>query len=358
MRCPLWANRPDLGWRNRLEPIDVKLLNEDFPGVALTDTEVLARGRDVIRLECEALAQLSTALDDRFVAACNAIFRTRRQLVVTGVGKSGHIARKLAATFAATGTPAAFINPSEAAHGDLGMLAKGDTLLVFSNSGSTPELRPILGYARKLGIKIIGVASHARSPLLEFADIAICMPGVPEACSANIAPTTSTTLKMAIGDALAMAVMDMRGVTRDRLRDLHPGGKIGLRLTPISEIMHGADLLPLVEASAGMSDVISTITNGRFGVAGVVDRDGSLVGIITDGDLRRHFAEVATATATEVMTKAPRTIPGDTAASDALTFLNDNKITAAFVVGQQPDDGAVKPIGIVHIHDLLRLGLN
>jgi arabinose-5-phosphate isomerase len=319
---------------------------------------VLARGREVIRLESDALEQLAIALDDHFVLACEAIFRTRRQLVVTGVGKSGHVARKVAATFAATDTPAAFLNPSEAAHGDLGMLAEGDTLLVFSNSGSTPELRPILAFARRLGVKIIGVASRAGSQLLEFADIALCIPQMPEACSANVAPTTSTTLKMAVGDALAMAVMDMRGVTRARLRDFHPGGQIGLQLTPISEIMHGAASMPLVEAGAGMSDVISTITGGRFGVAGVIDRARNLVGIITDGDLRRHFAELATATAEEVMTRSPKTIAGDTSASDALVFLNDNKITAAFVVAGHDNHGNRRPIGIVHIHDLLRLGLN
>jgi len=344
--------------RSLLERFAVKLLDEDLPAVALAREHVLARGRQVVRLESDALVQLEAALDDQFVAACDAIYRTRRQLVVTGVGKSGHVARKVAATFSATGTPAAFIHPGEATHGDMGMLATGDTLLVLSNSGSTPELRPILEFARKLGIKIIGVASHARSPLLEFADIAICMPRVAEACSANVAPTTSTTLKMATGDALAMAVMDMRGVTRRQLRSLHPGGRIGLQLTPISEIMHGKERLPLVSVTAGMPDVISTITSGRFGLAGVIDPDGALIGIITDGDLRRHFEHVATATAGDVMTRSPKTIPGGTPASDVLVYLNDNNITAAFVVERRQEEASRRPIGIVHIHDLLRFGFS
>lgn len=319
---------------------------------------VLARGREVVRIEREALALLERSLDDRFVLACQVIFDTKRQLVVTGMGKSGHIGRKIAATFAATGTPAVFIHPAEASHGDLGMLVNGDVLLVFSNSGNTTELRSILAYARNMGVSIIGVASRAASLLMERADFPICLPLTQEACAANVAPTTSTALQLALGDALAMAVMDMRGISKSRLLSLHPGGNIGLQLTPIVEIMQGPERLPLVPVGAGMSDVITIMTTGRFGLSGVIDDKSGLVGVITDGDLRRHFDALPTATAGEVMTRSPKTLPGDMLAADALMFLNDNKITAAFVVDRFDTVHPMRPVGIVHIHDLLRFGLN
>jgi arabinose-5-phosphate isomerase len=278
-------------------------------------------------------------------------------LVVTGMGKSGHIARKVAATFAATGTPATFIHPSEAGHGDLGMLCAGDVLLAFSNSGNTSELRAILAYARNKMIPIIGVAARQNSLLVELADIALMLPRVPEACTVKVAPTTSTTMQLALGDALAIAVMDIRGVSREDLRVLHPAGVIGLALTPVSELMHEAERLPLVQRNAGMPEAISVMTSGCFGLAGVVDHTGALVGIITDGDLRRRFGVLTTAFAHEVMTPSPKVIPADMPAGEALVFLNDNKITAAFVV-EDPEAGPQTPLGIIHIHDLLRHGLN
>lgn len=317
----------------------------------------IERGREVVRLEAQALELMAEGLDQNFDAACNAILGAERQLVVTGMGKSGHIARKVAATFAATGTPAIFIHPSEAGHGDLGMLNAGDVLLVFSNSGNTSELRAVLAYARTAKIPIIGVASQPNSLLIERADIPLLLPRVPEACAVNVAPTTSTTMQLALGDALAMTVMDVRGVSRNHLRALHPAGTIGLALAPVSEIMHGADRLPLVSQDAGMLDAISVMTLGCFGLAGVTDGDGALVGIITDGDLRRRFGVLATATAGEVMTPSPKVIPADMSAGEALVFLNDNKITAAFVV-EELSDGPQVPLGIIHIHDLLRQGLN
>lgn len=331
---------------------------EDFTSFAgLDQDQILDRGREVVRIEAEALTLLGQSLDDSFVQACRAILGTQRQLVITGMGKSGHIARKVAATFSATGTPAIFVHPSEAAHGDLGMLAEGDVLLVLSNSGNTSELRAVLSFARKAGIPIIGVASRKNSLVIELADMPLLLPNVREACAVNVAPTTSTTLQLALGDALAMAVMDMRGVSKSRLRVLHPAGTIGLALTPVGEIMHEADRLPLVNANAGMPEVISVMTNGCFGLAGVVDQAGALVGIITDGDLRRRFGVLTTAFAHEVMTRSPKVLSLEMPAGDALVCLNDNQITAAFVV----EDASVfppHPLGIIHIHDLLRYGLN
>ena len=271
------------------------------------------------------------------------------------MGKSGHIARKIAATFSATGTPAVFVHPGEASHGDLGMLVHEDVLLILSNSGNTAELRPLLKFARNKGIRIIGIASRRNSLVMEYADIPIVLPTVREACPVNVAPTASTTMQLALGDALAMTVMDMRGVSRNHLKDIHPGGAIGLRLTPVGEIMYGKDRLPLVSQAAGMSDVISVMTSGRFGMAGVVDASDRLVGIITDGDIRRHFSVLPTAIAAEVMTRAPKTLPSTMIAADALAFLNDTKITSAFILDEK-DEG--RPVGIIGIHDLLRYGLN
>jgi arabinose-5-phosphate isomerase len=273
------------------------------------------------------------------------------------MGKSGHIARKIAATFAATGTPAIFVHPGEAGHGDLGMMAAGDALLVLSNSGNTAELRSIIHYARSLKIPIIGVASQKSSMVLEFADVPLLLPRVAEACPVNVAPTTSTTMQLALGDALAITVMEMKGMTKQHLGLLHPAGSIGLALTPVGEIMHTADRLPLVNRRASMPETISRMTSGCFGLTGVVDQEGRLVGIITDGDLRRRFGQLGTAFAYEVMTTNPKTILPDMLAQDALAFLNDNAITAAFVV-EDLSQGPQVPLGIIHVHDLLRLGLN
>lgn len=321
------------------------------------DDSPLQRGREVIGIEARALAILAESLDHEFVAACRAIVAGTRQLVITGMGKSGHIARKVAATFAATGTPAIYVHPSEAGHGDLGMLAHGDVLLVLSNSGNTSELRTILNFARRMAIPVIGIASRRNSLVIELADIPILLPNVREACSVNIAPTTSTTMQLALGDALAMTVMDMRGISKHHLQRLHPSGSIGLALTPVGELMHGTDRLPLIETVAGMPEAISVMTSGCFGLAGVVDHQGLLVGIITDGDLRRRLGVLSTAFAHEVMTSSPKVIPADMPAGEALVFLNDNKITAAFVV-EDPTAGPQVPLGIIHIHDLLRHGLN
>jgi arabinose-5-phosphate isomerase len=319
---------------------------------------IMKRGQSVLAKEAAALTELEQSLDSSFVAACSAIFKdTTRQLVVTGLGKSGHIARKIAATFAATGTPAIFVHPSEAGHGDMGMIAKGDVLLVLSNSGNTHELQPVMKYAQKLGVPIIGIASGRTSKVIQFADIALLLPNVPEACPENIAPTTSTIMQLALGDALAMTVMEMRGVTRKDLRKLHPAGAIGLALTPVQEVMAtGPDRLPLVGDQADMPETISVMTSGCFGLAGVLDAAGRIIGVITDGDLRRHFGTLEIALAHEVMTRSARFISVDMLADEALTFLNDNKINAAFVV-EDPSAGPQPPLGVIHIHDLLRLGL-
>lgn len=328
--------------------------HSSLPG-SIDSAAILARGREVVRIEAEALGLLEHALGDSFVEACRLIHATERQLVVTGMGKSGHIARKIAATFAATGTPATFVHPAEAGHGDLGMLVEGDTLLVLSNSGATAELRAILTYARDAGIPIIGVAARRGSLLQDMADVAVMLPAAREACAVNFAPTTSTALQLALGDALAMTVMDLRGISKRRLGALHPSGTIGFALTPVRMLMHGPDRLPLVAPEAGMSDAITVMTNGRFGIVGVVAPDGALEGVITDGDVRRHFDRIDVAAAAEVMTPDPRSVPADMLVGEVLALLTDAKITAAFVIEAENDQA--RPIGIIHIHDLLRFGL-
>lgn len=318
---------------------------------------ILARGREVIRLEANGLADLESALGETFVSACQTILDASRQLIVTGMGKSGHVARKIAATFAATGTPAIYVHPAEASHGDLGMIRAGDVLLVLSISGNTSELRSILNFARCNDIAVIGVSAKRNSLVMELANIPIKLPDVEEACLLSHAPTTSTTMQLALGDALAMTVMDMRGVSRSHLRSLHPSGSIGLALTPVEEIMRRNGRMPLVNLDTRMPEAISVMTTGCCGLAGVTDRQSRLIGVITDGDLRRRFGELTTALAHEVMTKSPKTIPIGTPASDVLIFLNDNQITAAFIVGD-PGLEPQMPLGIIHIHDLLRHGLN
>lgn len=323
-----------------------------------SDPSILRRGVEVIRIEAEALQLLAGALDDSFVEACEVIFSSRGRIVVTGMGKSGHIARKWAATMAATGTPAIYVHPAEAAHGDLGMLVSGDVLIVLSNSGNTTELRAFLSYAASIGVTIIGVASRMDSLVMRNSNIRLCFPAAREACPANVAPTTSTTMQLALGDAIAMTLMDMRGFSVDGLKALHPGGSLGLRLTPVREIMHRSSRMPLVDQFAPMRDVVVTMTSMGFGLAGVVDSAGRLIGVITDGDLRRHFEELSTAIAGEVMTPDPKTVASDALAEEALHFLNENKITGAFVIDLNAPVNTNVPVGIVHIHDFVRIGLD
>lgn len=318
----------------------------------------LQRGIEVIRTEAAALDLMASALDENFILTCDAILGAHGRVVITGMGKSGHIGRKWAATLSATGTPALYVHPAEAAHGDLGMLIKGDVLIVISNSGNTSELQALLRYAKEVGAPVIGVASRTDSLVMRNADIKLCLPAAREACRANFAPTTSTTMQLALGDAIAMAVMDLRGFSVGGMQALHPGGSLGLRLTQVREIMHSSARVPLVERSTPMRDVILTMTSMGFGIAGVVDSAGRLVGAITDGDLRRHFKDLGAGTAEEVMTTNPVTVDADMFAEDALQVLNDNKITGAFVIEPNTPVNTNVPIGIVHIHDFLRLGLS
>lgn len=326
--------------------------NTDFKGVSAegsTASFATESGKSVIRQEAAALHQLADGLDGNFDAAVRILLHTEKRIIVTGIGKSGHIARKIAATLAATGSPAFFIHPAEASHGDLGMLMQGDSLLAFSNSGATPELSSILAHASRLSIPIISVASQMDSPLARQANVHLALPRLEEACPVRIAPTTSTTMMLALGDALAVAVMRLRGITRHDLALLHPGGNIGRRLMPVDQMVQPGVPLPLVYPRTKMRDVVLEMTSVGKGVAGVVDEAGHLIGIITDGDLRRSFDRIAITTAQDIMSKKPITIPSGTTLEDAYLLLNEAKITVAFVMAR---DEPHRPAGIIHIHDL------
>ncbi|QYZ69848.1 KpsF/GutQ family sugar-phosphate isomerase [Neotabrizicola shimadae] len=314
-------------------------------------TDFLATGRRVIAREAEALSLLRDRLDDSFARAVEILLNAKGRVIVSGMGKSGHIARKIAATFASTGTPAQFVHPAEASHGDLGMVMRGDVLLVLSNSGETPELADLLAHSRRFDIPLIGVASREGSTLLRQADVALLLPPAQEACDTGIVPTTSTTMTLALGDALAIVLMEHRRFTPEHFRLFHPGGKLGARLTKVGDLMHTD--MPLVRESTPMADVLLTITEKGFGVAGVVDEAGALIGIITDGDLRRHIDGLLSHRAGEVMTRGPRTIGPDALAEKALALMDERRITCLFVVSP---DALTRPVGVLKVQDILRAG--
>lgn len=314
-----------------------------------SSTDLLATGRRVIRREAAALEALADALGESFAAAVTLLMQAKGRVIVSGMGKSGHIARKIAATFASTGTPAHFVHPAEASHGDLGMVAEGDVLIVLSNSGETPELADILAHAKRFSIPLIGVAGREGSTLMRQSDVAILLPQVPEACETGIVPTTSTTMTLALGDALAVALMEHRAFTPDHFRMFHPGGKLGARLLRVRDLMHADP--PLVSEALPMGETLVEISRRGFGVVGVTDRQGRLTGIITDGDLRRHLDGLLSHTAGEVMTRGPRTIDPEALAGEALAVMNDRKITCLLVT-----EGP-RATGILHVHDCLRAGV-
>jgi arabinose-5-phosphate isomerase len=315
----------------------------------------LDTARRVLALESEALTALAGSLDDRFAQAVSVLAATTGRVVVSGMGKSGHVARKIAATLASTGTPALFVHPAEASHGDLGMIVPGDAVLALSNSGEAPELADLIGHAKRFGLLVIGITGRPGSTLARAADVPLLLPEAPEACPMGLAPTTSTTMQIALGDALAVSLMNRRGFTAADFRVFHPGGKLGARLQRVRDLMHGEQELPLAPPETRMDAAIVAMTARRFGCLGVQGPDGQLLGIITDGDLRRSLEAGGTLldrTAGEVMTRAPQTVRPDTLAAEALHAMNTRAITTLFVV-----DDAACPVGILHIHDLLRAGV-
>ncbi|HLJ20298.1 MAG TPA: KpsF/GutQ family sugar-phosphate isomerase [Stellaceae bacterium] len=325
----------------------------DLKAPTRDDHRDIAAARRVLATEIAGLTALAKSLDRAFVEAIDALAAAKGRIIVTGMGKSGHIARKIAATLASTGTPALFVHPGEASHGDLGMIAAGDAVIALSNSGDTAELGDILAYTRRFRIPLIAMTRRSESALTDAADVALVLPASAEACSLGLAPTTSTTMMLALGDAIAVALLERRGFSAEDFQALHPGGQLGRQLLRVSDIMHEGAAVPLVRRGTSMADTLLIITAKSFGCAGVTDEAGRLIGIITDGDLRRHMGSALLAQRVEtVMTPTPKTIRPQALAAEALGQMNAQAITSLFVV-----DDAWHPLGILHIHDCLRAGV-
>jgi arabinose-5-phosphate isomerase len=319
----------------------------------MADTEmastVLEFGREILHDEARALDALADSLGEPFENAVRLILDCSRKIIVSGLGKSGHVARKIAATFASTGTTATFLHLAEAIHGDLGMAAKGDVAILISQSGETAELEPVIDHFARVGIPVIGITGNSGSMLAEAATAALVLPHWQEVGPEAVAPTTSTTMTLALGDALAMTVMRQKGFTRADFGRLHPGGSLGARLKPVSRLMHSGKALPLTAADSNMHDTVVEMSAKRLGVIGVTDDAGYLLGVITDGDLRRNIERGLDHSAAEFMTRDPKTIAPDSLIDEALTLFEENKITALFVVDE--DERGKKPVGVLHIHD-------
>jgi arabinose-5-phosphate isomerase len=319
----------------------------------MSDFDAIAVARRVLAIEAQALSQLSEGLGAAFVEAVDTLAGITGRVVCTGIGKSGHVGRKIASTLASTGTPALFVHAGEASHGDLGMVGAGDAVLALSNSGETRELADIIAYAKRFAVPLVAITAAADSALGRAADILLLLPDAPEAADALNAPTTSTTLQIALGDALAVALLERRGFTPTDFHVFHPGGKLGATLRTVSSLMHGPDELPLVSPDAPMGHAIVVMSAKRFGCVGVCDPEGRLIGVVTDGDLRRHIDDLLSHTAGEVMTRSPKVVPPSMLAGEALAFMSAPAppATVLFVVENQ------KPVGILHVHDLLRAGV-
>lgn len=319
-------------------------------------TPFIDTARSVIRAEADALNTLADGLDDQFRAAIDLLVNAKGRVIVTGIGKSGHIARKIAATLASTGAPAQFVHPAEASHGDLGMVTRNDVVLAISNSGEAPELANMIAFSRRFDIPLIGITKAPESALGSQCDVVLRLPDLGEACGTGVVPTISTTMTLAMGDALAVALMKHRAFTAEHFREFHPGGKLGALLMRVRDLMHSGDAMPLVTLETPMKDALIEISQKGFGVVGVTDATGSLAGIITDGDLRRHMSDrFLHLTAQDVMTTSPRTIDPDVLAQEAVGIMNGQdggrSVTCLFVTADKT------PLGLIHIHDCLRVGL-
>jgi len=318
--------------------------------------DLIASAVRTLTTEASGITTLAAAIHDglgkSFTAAVELISGARGRLIVTGMGKSGHVARKIAASFASTGTPAFFVHPSEASHGDLGMITPDDVIMALSWSGETVELKHLIDYSRRFRIGLIAITAVADSTLGHAADVALVVPQAREACPHNLAPTTSTLMQAALGDALAIALLESRGFTAVDFSRLHPGGRLGAMLKFVRDIMHAGEAVPRIAAGARMADAVVEMSSKGFGCVGIVDASGFLIGIITDGDLRRHMRrDLLEARVEDVMTRSPKTVQPDQLASEALEIINSSKITALIVAD------AGKPVGIIHFHDLLRAGV-
>jgi arabinose-5-phosphate isomerase len=317
-----------------------------------TAAAVVQTAARVLTTEGQAVLEMARAVPPDFAPAVGLILASHGRVILSGMGKSGHVARKIAATFASTGTPAQFVHPAEASHGDLGMVTPQDLCILISNSGETAELGDLIAHSRRFAIPLIAISRSPGSTLMRAADLRLALPPAPEACTIGMAPTTSTTLTLALGDALAIAVMEQRGFARDQFRTFHPGGKLGAQLATVAQLMHVGAGTPIVAETTPMSDTLLTMTRAGFGIACVVGDDGRLSGVISDGDLRRNMDNLMTRQAGQVATRRPKTVPPGMLAAEAVRVMNEAKITVLVVVDAQ---GA--PMGILRIHDCLRAGV-
>lgn len=318
------------------------------------ECDVLAVGKSVLQTEAAALVDLKNALDESFTRAVEALANAKGRVIVTGMGKSGHIAHKIAASMSSLGTTAYFVHPGEASHGDLGMIEPDDIVIALSNSGDSPELSDIIAFCHRFNITLIGMTGRREGTLAKRSHIVLCLPPLEEACPFGLAPTTSTTLMLALGDALAIALLEKRHFSKEQYKMRHPGGKLGKLMLNAADLMHSGDEMPLVRAETKMSDALIVMTEKSLGCVGVVDENGDLQGIVTDGDLRRKMsADLLTRSAGEIMTANPRSVTRETSAADVVRIMNTTGkgITGLFVL-----DGK-KPVGFVHIHDCLRAGV-
>ncbi|MGI9493914.1 MAG: KpsF/GutQ family sugar-phosphate isomerase [Geminicoccaceae bacterium] len=329
-------------------------LHDDIAEPDVVSSAVLI-GKRVLGIEADALAAMAADLDERFARVVDWIAKIEGRVIVTGMGKSGHIGRKIAATFASTGTPAQFVHPGEASHGDLGMITTADLVLALSNSGETPELADLIAYAKRFAIPLVAIVGRPESSLGAAADLVLALPERSEACPMGLAPTTSTTMTLALADALAIALLERNGFDADNFGIFHPGGKLGKKLIQVEQLMHRDDELPLVNEEASVADAILEMTTKRFGCVGMLNDQGVLIGIVTDGDLRRHMSSesLLARPALEIMTSGPKTIRPRALAAEALAIMNqpERPITVIFAV----EDG--RPVGILHMHDCLRAGV-
>lgn len=322
----------------------------------MTPEEIKNSAKHTLACEKNMIDLMISRIDESFVTVANKILNLAGRVIVTGMGKPGHIGKKIAASLASTGTPAFFVHPAEASHGDLGMITKNDLVLALSNSGESKELFDIVNYCKRFSIPLVAVTSIPESTLGKAADYILQIPNkqeAPEACPFNMAPTTSMIATLAMGDALTVALMNMRGFTKELYHDRHPGGKLGNVLIKVKDIMAKGDDLPVVPNTMNMADALIIMSKKMLGCLGILDHEGHLVGMITDGDLRRHMsADLMTKSVTEVMNSAPTTISGEILGSEALNIMNTKKITNIFVV-----DADKKPVGLIHMHHLLQAGV-
>lgn len=319
---------------------------------SINTMKILDAGRQVILQESSALAELAASLDKNFTKAVEYLSEKNTRVIVSGIGKSGHVARKISSTFASVGQPAFFVHPAEASHGDLGMITAGDKLLLLSHSGETSELRSILDYSRRFHIPLVAITSRENSNLAKVADVTVCYPTVPEACPMGLAPTTSTSMMLALGDALAIATLHTRSFNSTDFRTFHPGGNLGKQLSRVRDFMHSDDRLPLVQKGTVMQECLIKMSYYGFGCVAIIDEKGTMMGVITDGDLRRHMHEGLLNDPVEaIMSASPTIIAADILMAEALAIMQEKSITSLFICSKN------KPIGILHIHDCLRAGI-